>query len=75
MSEKYRVRLSEEITPHKPKKVKLTIDSLIVEYPLIPRVGDKLRVGSYWWLVKDVYLYPSQANYPPYIKVEFYSFD
>ena len=71
----YKVRLSEEITANKSKKVKLTIDSLIIEYPIVPRVGDKLRVGSYWWIVKDVFLYPSEVNYPPYVKIEFHSFN
>ena len=73
MQSKYKVMLSEVVTPNKPKKMKLTINNSVAEYPIIPRVGDKIRFFSYWWLVKEVYLYPSLYSSLPCVKVEFHS--
>lgn len=74
MNTKYKITLSEIITPNKPKEVRVTIPSETVWYPLIPRVGDKVRYYSYWWVVKEVFLYPSEYANPPCVKVEFHSF-
>lgn len=74
MPSKYKIMLSEIVSPNKPTTVKLTIDNSVAEYPIIPRVGDKIRFFSYWWLVKEVYLYPSPYSSLPCVKVEFHSF-
>lgn len=75
MQSKYKIMLSEIVTPNKPKRVKLTIDNSVAEYPIIPRVGDNIRFSSYWWLVKEVYLYPSTYSSLPCVKVEFHSLE
>jgi hypothetical protein len=74
MQSKYKIMLSEVVTPNKPQEFKQNINGSVAEYPIIPRVGDKIRFFSYWWLVKEVYLYPSLYSSLPCVKVEFHSF-